>query len=157
MPGATTAVAAASNDTGAASASPGSLSFTTANYGTYQNVTVSGVNDADTNNESLTISLTSAGLTTRTAAITVIDDDFCGNGSCSGGSTCGTCPQDCGNCCGNGACDNGETCSNCATDCFSCCGNGVCGSGESCSTCSQDCGSWCGNGVCGRGESCATW
>jgi von Willebrand factor type A domain-containing protein len=42
----------------------------------------------------------------------------CGNGTCDEGETCGTCPQDCGECastCGNGVCDPGEDC-NCS-DC----------------------------------------
>ena len=156
QPTASTTVTVASSDTGAASVTPAALTFTTANYATYQNVTVAGVNDGDTSNESVTVTLASAPLLPRTAAITVIDDDFCGNGTCSGGETCATCPQDCGNCCGNGTCDNGETCATCANDCFSCCGNGVCGPGETCSNCSQDCGACCGNGTCDGGETCST-
>lgn len=45
----------------------------------------------------------------------------CPDGSCNGGETCDTCPQDCGSCCGDGSCNYGETCSTCSQDCGDCC------------------------------------
>jgi len=52
----------------------------------------------------------------------------CGDGTCSNGETCSTCPSDCGTCpvvpppasCGDGTCNNGETCSTCPSDCGAC-------------------------------------
>jgi hypothetical protein len=78
----------------------------------------------------------------------------CGNGVCSPGETCSSCPFDCGACppvCGNHVCESGESCLSCSADCGSCpvgpvCGNGVCEGGETCQTsggagqCQQDCG-----------------
>ncbi len=75
QPLASTTVAIASNDTGAATGAPAALTFTTANWATYQTVTVAGVSDPDAANETVTISATSAGLTTRTVVVTVTDDD----------------------------------------------------------------------------------
>ncbi|MBN1283968.1 MAG: hypothetical protein JXB47_01075 [Anaerolineae bacterium] len=43
--------------------------------------------------------------------------EYCGDGSCNGGESCSSCPDDCGSCCGNGACDNGETYGSCKKDC----------------------------------------
>ncbi|MEZ4270273.1 MAG: sugar-binding protein [Myxococcota bacterium] len=48
---------------------------------------------------------------------------FCGDGTCNGSETCGSCPKDCGDTCsscGNGTCDAGETCSSCSKDCGTC-------------------------------------
>jgi hypothetical protein len=51
----------------------------------------------------------------------------CGDGTCNGGDTCSSCPQDCGVCwtatCGDGTCSAGETCSSCAQDCGGCAPN----------------------------------
>lgn len=83
----------------------------------------------------------------------------CGNGICSEGETCETCPADCSACsfCGNGRCEpgGGESCLTCSIDCGPCdtCGDGHCEQGE---TCPQDC--YCGDGLCARDEdhnSCA--
>ena len=92
----------------------------------------------------------------------------CGDGLCSPGETCATCPGDCGTCpkplCGDGKCskDSGENCQNCQSDCGPCgqvCGDGVCNGAESCLNCASDCGKCqdkCGDGVCGASESCNT-
>ena len=70
-----------SGDTGAATVSAASLSFTTANWNAAQTVTVSGVDDNDTANESVTVSLTAAstdedyGGKTASVTVTVTDDD----------------------------------------------------------------------------------
>jgi hypothetical protein len=75
QPASTTTITIASQDAAKATVSLSSLFFTTANWNNYQNVTVSGVNDPDTNNESLDITVSSAGLTSRLVNITVTDDD----------------------------------------------------------------------------------
>jgi alpha-tubulin suppressor-like RCC1 family protein len=77
QPTATTTVAIASNDVGAATVTA-SLSFTTANWNAYQNITVAGVQDPDAANESVTLTLSSAGMTSKTVMVTVIDDDTLG-------------------------------------------------------------------------------
>lgn len=75
MPAANVTVAVASNDTMVATAAPASLTFTPANYATPQNVTVTGVDDADLVNESTTITLSSTGLTSVNVSVTVTDTD----------------------------------------------------------------------------------
>ncbi len=65
----------ASNDTGAASVSPATLTFTPGDFGTPQTVTISGVADVDLANESTTVSITSAGYTTANVSVNVTDDD----------------------------------------------------------------------------------
>ncbi|MEK7950001.1 hypothetical protein [Luteolibacter soli] len=75
QPAANVTVNVGSSDTGAATVSPTSLTFTPANYAISQTVTVNGVNDPDLLNESPTVSLTASGLTTRSVAVTVLDDD----------------------------------------------------------------------------------
>ena len=75
QPAATTTVTVASSDTAAVIGSPASLTFTTADWNTYQTVTVGGVADVNLTDESVTLSATSTGLTTRTVAVTVTDDD----------------------------------------------------------------------------------
>ena len=55
QPSGNVTVSVTSDDTGAATASPASLTFTTTNWNTTKTVTVSGVNDSDTDNESLTV------------------------------------------------------------------------------------------------------
>ncbi len=74
-PAANVTVAVASSDAGAASVTPTSLVFTTANWNQEQLVTVQGVDDLDTDPESVTLSFSSAGLVTQTVAVTVEDDD----------------------------------------------------------------------------------
>jgi hypothetical protein len=84
---------------------------------------------------------------------TFADFCLCGNGPCTGGETCESCPADCGPCpCGNGTCGGGETCESCPADCGSCCGNGTCDGSENCDTCPADCGG--GSGTCADGSPC---
>ncbi|MEO8699902.1 MAG: heterocycloanthracin/sonorensin family bacteriocin [Kofleriaceae bacterium] len=69
-----------------------------------------------------------------------VDVVTCGNGTCSAGETCSSCPSDCGSCCGNGRCEGTETCDSCAGDCGVCdgCGDGFCVDDEI-NTCPVDC------------------
>ena len=75
QPAATVLVTVGSGDTGAATVSPGFLTFTPANYATPQNITVTGIQDVDTTNEGLTVTVSSAGMASRTVSVTVTDDD----------------------------------------------------------------------------------
>ncbi len=75
QPAATTTVTVSSSDVGAAAALPASLTFTTANWNVYQNVTVAGVSDLDAANESVTDSMASTGHTTDHVAVTITDDE----------------------------------------------------------------------------------
>lgn len=75
MPGATTTVMLASGDAGAVTVSPAMLTFTTANFGTYQNVTVTGVEDLDAADETVTVTASAGGLTPQTASVRVADND----------------------------------------------------------------------------------
>jgi hypothetical protein len=75
QPTATTTVAIATSDAGAATAAPSSLTFTTANYAAWQTVSVTGIDDADPNNETVTFSVSASGFTTRTVTATVTDND----------------------------------------------------------------------------------
>ena len=78
-PSSNVTVTVSSDDTGAATVSPASLTFTTSNWNTNQTVTVSGVNDTDTADESLTVSLSATGGgyggKTSTVSVSVTDDD----------------------------------------------------------------------------------
>ena len=78
-PTATVTVSISSGDTGAATVSHSSLSFSASNWNTAQTVTVSGVNDDDTSNETLNVSLSASdgGYTGETAevSVTVSDND----------------------------------------------------------------------------------
>ncbi len=77
-PSATTTVTIASSDAGAATVTPATLTFTAANHSEPQIVTVSGVNDADAADETVTVTASSTMPTTLapvSAAITVEDDD----------------------------------------------------------------------------------
>jgi len=78
---------------------------------------------------------------------------FCGDGICNNNETCGSCPDDCGNCgaqffCGDETCNGEETCTTCPSDCGACpppppppvCGDGTCNGDENCRNCSSDCG-----------------
>ena len=74
-------VSVTSGDTGAATVSQASLSFSAATWNDAQTVTVSGVNDADTSDESLSVTL-EAGSTdvdysskTASVSVTITDDD----------------------------------------------------------------------------------
>jgi len=79
QPLASVTVNVASSDTTAASVSPATLTFTPANYATPQTVTVNGVDDIDTANESVTVTLSAPGaipaIASRTVAVAVTDDD----------------------------------------------------------------------------------
>ena len=75
-PAATTTVAVASADPGAATVDVASLTFTALNWSTAQTVTVTAQADDDSNGESTTITLSAAGVgTLATVAVTVADDD----------------------------------------------------------------------------------
>lgn len=74
-PTADTTVTLSSSDTGAATVGPASLTFSPANWDTYQNLTVTGVNDPDGVDETVTITAASPGLTSRTVTVSVVDDD----------------------------------------------------------------------------------
>jgi len=70
-------------------------------------------------------------------------EPVCGDGTCSGGETCGTCAEDCGACpfCGDSVCNGTETCGTCETDC------GVCPApGGMCDACTT--GPECTSGLC---------
>ena len=67
-------VSVSSGNASKATAAPSLLSFTTVNWNTYQTVTVNGVNDANTSNESVNIA-SSLGFTSRSVTVTVTDDD----------------------------------------------------------------------------------
>ena len=79
QPSGNVTVSVTSDDTGAATASPASLTFTTGNWNTTKTVTVSGVNDSDTNGESVTVSLAASGggygSKTASVSVSVTDDD----------------------------------------------------------------------------------
>ena len=64
-----------SGDTGAATVSPASLDFTTSNWRTPQQVTVTGVQDADATDEAVTVTHGGTGVTTGTVTVLVDDDD----------------------------------------------------------------------------------
>ena len=90
----------------------------------------------------------------------ILAKPFCGDGKCSGGETCSSCPGDCGcavdetctegacvsgsggSFCGDNTCDASEDCNSCSADCGACifCGDGKCNGSEDCSSCSVDCG-----------------
>ena len=73
----------ASGDSGAVSVSPASLTFTTTDWNTAQTVSVTGVEDPDTNHETVTISHSVSGYGTVTDApavtVRVTDDDMGGD------------------------------------------------------------------------------
>ncbi len=75
-PAASVTVAIASGDIGAATVSPASLTFTTSNWNTAQTVTVTGVNDADTNDETVTLTHSGTGVVAGTVTATVTEPDI---------------------------------------------------------------------------------
>ena len=79
QPTETVTVSVSSSDTSAATLSAANLTFTSGTWNTAQTVTVYGVNDSDTDNEDVTITLRAAGGEyadqTGTVQVTVTDDD----------------------------------------------------------------------------------
>ena len=75
QPSGSVTVDIASNDIGAATVSPAPLTFTTGNWGDAQTVTVTGLKDADENDESVTLTHSATGVTSREVAVTVRDND----------------------------------------------------------------------------------
>ena len=79
QPTTTVTVTVSSDDTGAATVSGPTLRFTTSNWNTAQTVTVRGVNDGDSDDETVTVTNTASGGeyagVTETVWVTVDDDD----------------------------------------------------------------------------------
>ena len=75
LPGRDTIVAVSSMDTGAATVNPLSLTFTPMTWDTAQPVTVTGVQDTDTSDEQVTITLSGDGVVTGTVTVDVTDND----------------------------------------------------------------------------------
>ena len=82
LPGGNVTVTPSSDDSGASSINPATLTFSTANWNTAQTVTVTGVEDDDANNETVTISHSVRGYGTVSTAsnvtVTVNDDETAG-------------------------------------------------------------------------------
>ena len=80
QPSADVSVSVTSGDPGAATVDLASLTFTTTDWGTAQTVTVSGVADSDTGDESLSVGLSATGgdyaNKTASVAVSVTDDDI---------------------------------------------------------------------------------
>jgi hypothetical protein len=62
-------------DTTVATPTSASLTFTPSNYATQQTLTVNGVEDADTLNDTTSLSFTATGATSKTLGVSVIDND----------------------------------------------------------------------------------
>ena len=79
QPTTTVTVTVSSGDTGAATVDGSTLRFTTSNWNTAQTVTVRGVNDGDSTDETVTVTNTASGGeyagVTETVTVTVDDDD----------------------------------------------------------------------------------
>ena len=77
LPTVTVTVTVESDDTGAATVSPGSLTFTTTGWSTPSTVTVSGVEDLDNGDEDVTVSLSATGgdYAGKTAMVSVVVTD----------------------------------------------------------------------------------
>lgn len=75
QPAANLTVGLASNDVGAATVTPATLTFTSLNYATPQTVTVTPVSDPDTMNEAVTVTASAAALTSKDVMVLVKDDD----------------------------------------------------------------------------------
>jgi len=73
-PAADVTLTVAALDTGTATVSPGTLTFTPANFASVQDVTVSGVDDVDLTDDSTMVTLTGGGLT-KMVMVTVTDND----------------------------------------------------------------------------------
>ena len=82
LPSGNVTITASSGDSGAASISPATLTFSTANWNTAQTVTVTGVEDDDANNETVNISHSVSGYGSVSSAsnvtVTVNDDETAG-------------------------------------------------------------------------------
>ncbi|MCY3968834.1 MAG: hypothetical protein OXG74_02790, partial [Acidobacteria bacterium] len=80
QPTASVTVSVSSQEAGEATASLASLSFSTANYGTWQTVTVRGVEDPDAEDEATTVDLSASGgdygNVSASVRVTVDDDDM---------------------------------------------------------------------------------
>ena len=68
-------VGISSDDTGAVTVTPSSLTFTSANWAVEQVFDISAVQDGDRNDEHVTLTLSGTGLTSKTVTVTVMDDD----------------------------------------------------------------------------------
>ena len=80
QPSSAVTVSITSRDTGAVTVSPAQLSFSTTDYATAQTVMVTALDDADGNNESVTLTHSPSGgdydsVPARTVTVTVTDDD----------------------------------------------------------------------------------
>ena len=64
-----------SDDTGAVTVTPSSLTFTSANWDVEQWLDISAVQDSDSDDEDVTLTLSGTGLTSKTVTVTVRDDD----------------------------------------------------------------------------------
>lgn len=74
-PSAAFTVTLSSGDTGAVTVSPASLTFDAENFSTPQTITVTPVDDADTRDESVTVTLAATGIGETTVTVVVEDDD----------------------------------------------------------------------------------
>ena len=75
QPATTVTVTVSSDDTGAATVNRSTLRFTTSNWDMEQTVTVRGVNDDDSTDETVTITHTASGGEYETVTVTVVDND----------------------------------------------------------------------------------
>lgn len=75
MPAGNITITVSSGNPGAATTSPATLSFTPATWDTAQAVTVTGVQDANLTNETVSVTLSTPGAANTTVTVTVADDD----------------------------------------------------------------------------------
>ena len=73
--GQTLTVNISSSDTNSVTVSPSTLSFTDSNFATVQNVTLTGVEDANETSDTVTISVSANGVNTGTRVVTTIEND----------------------------------------------------------------------------------
>ena len=76
QPSASVTVDIATDDAGAATVAPTSLTFTTMNWNTARTVTVTGVGDNDADDETVTLTHSGNGVETDTVAVSVDDDEI---------------------------------------------------------------------------------
>jgi hypothetical protein len=74
-PGTPYQVTLASSNPSSVSVSPGTLTFTSANFSTNQTVTLTGVEDANQTSESITITASGTGVSNQTLSYTTIEND----------------------------------------------------------------------------------